>query len=116
VHGFKREGLLDEAQVLDFARTGRTKELFAALAMVCEVPVEVVRGLMTSEQPDAGLILCQAAGFSWPTARDILASGNPSATTALDQSQIGFDRLSPSTAGHIIAFWSACCGELRAAS
>ncbi|MFL4967216.1 MAG: DUF2336 domain-containing protein [Xanthobacteraceae bacterium] len=117
VHALKREGRLDEAQVLEFARSGRNKELLAALALICDVSVDVVRGLITSDQPDAALILCQAAAFSWPTARAVLAAGSHTAlSAALDKAEAEFDRLSPSTAGRIVGFWSACHGELRAAS
>jgi uncharacterized protein (DUF2336 family) len=117
VRALKREGRLDEAQVLEFARSGRNKELLAALALICDVSIDVVRGLVTSDQPDAALILCQAAAFSWPTARAILAAGSHTAlSAALDKAEAEFDRLSPSTAGRIVGFWSACHGELRAAS
>jgi Uncharacterised protein conserved in bacteria (DUF2336) len=117
VRALKREGRLDEAQVLEFARNGRNKELLAALALICDVSIDVVRGLVTSDQPDAALILCQAAAFSWPTARAILAAGSHTAVSAaLEKAQAEFDRLSPSTAGRIVGFWSACHGELRAAS
>jgi uncharacterized protein (DUF2336 family) len=117
VRTLEREGRLDESQVLEFARNGRTKELLAALALICDVSIDVVRGLVTSDQPDAALILCQAAAFSWPTARAILAAGSHTAlAAALEKAEAEFDRLSPSTAGRIVGFWSACHGEWRAAS
>jgi uncharacterized protein (DUF2336 family) len=117
VHALKRADRLDEAQVLEFARSGRNKELLAALALICDVSIDVVRGLITSDQPDAALILCQAAAFSWPTARAILAAGSQAAlSAALEKGEAEFDRLSSSTAGQIVGFWSACHGELRAAS
>jgi uncharacterized protein (DUF2336 family) len=117
VRALQRDGRLDEAQVLEFARSGRNKELLAALALICDVSIDVVRALVTSDQPDAALILCQAAAFSWPTARAILAAGSHTAlSAALEKAEAEFDRLSPSTAGRIVGFWSACHGELRAAS
>lgn len=117
IQALKRADRLDEAQVLEFARSGRNKELLAALASICDVSIDVVRGLVTGDQPDAALILCQAAGFSWPTARAILAASSHTAlAAALEKQDVQFDRLSRSTAGRIVGFWSACHGELRAAS
>jgi uncharacterized protein DUF2336 len=117
VHGPQPDGLLDEAQVLDFARTGRVSELLAALARICNVSVEVVQWLITSDSPDAALILCQAAGLSRSTAQAILATGCPVGERAAPAlAGPDFCRLSPMTAGRIVGFWSACYGELRAAS
>jgi hypothetical protein len=117
VHGAQRDGLLDEAQVLDFARTGRVSELLTALAAICDVSVDVVQWLVTSASADAALILCQAAGLSRSTAQAILATGSPAGGPAAPgRAEPDFGRLSPMTAGRIVGFWSACYGELRAAS
>jgi len=116
VHGPQRDGLPDETQVLDFARSGRVSELIAALALSCDVSVEVVQWLMTSDSRDAALILCQAAGLSRSTAQAILATGSPVGERAAPgHAEPDFCRLSPMTAGRIVGFCSAWYGELRAA-
>jgi uncharacterized protein (DUF2336 family) len=109
------ERRLDEGQVLEFARTGRDKEIIAALALICDLSADVVRQLLTDDRRQAAFILCQAAGFSAPTAHAIAASRDPAAASDFDASG-GIGRLSPATAQRIVGFWRACHDELRAAS
>jgi uncharacterized protein (DUF2336 family) len=116
VRTLQRRRELDEAQVLDFARRGRTKHAIAALAVICDVSVDVVRRLMQGDQPEAALVLCQAAGFGWEAARAIVAAtGAPAAQPGLDQAVVAFERLSPATAAHMVGFWNAAAGPLRSA-
>jgi uncharacterized protein (DUF2336 family) len=117
VRTLQRRGELDEARVLDFAQRGRVKHAFAALSVICDVSVDVVRRLMQGDQPEAALILCQAAGFGWDAARAIVAATGTSATRpALEQSVIAFERLSPATAAHMVGFWNAAAAPLREAA
>ena len=63
-------GKLDEAAAASNSpTTGKFEETVAALSLLCGVPIDVVDRLMSGERPDPILILCKAAGFSWPTAR-----------------------------------------------
>jgi len=113
----QRAGSIDEESVLASAQNGRFDETVAALAVICDVPIAVVRRLLSGEQPDAALILCQAAGFGWPTARAIVEAGNEAAPSgSIAETMAAFDRLSPSTAAEIVGFWRVCHGEWRAAS
>ena len=64
-----------EAEVADYAKTGKYEETIAALATLCAVPVEVVDRLMSGERADPVLILARAAGFGWPTVRAIMLRG-----------------------------------------
>ncbi len=108
VRVLQRRGELDQAKILDFARGGHTKYTFAALALICDVSVDVVRRLMQGDQPEAALILCQAAGFGWPTARAIVEATRAADSPA--QMAVAFaalDRLTPSTAAEIVGFWKA---------
>jgi uncharacterized protein (DUF2336 family) len=116
VEALKRAGRLGEAQVLEFAESGRVKETIAALAVICHMSIALVRRLLNGDRPDAALILCQAAGFGWETARTILRARNETASRDVDDGFADLDRLSPSTAESILGFWRACDGEMRAAS
>ena len=84
VSAMKRNGRLEETQVLELAECGRDQATIAALALMCDVSVDVLRRLMGGDQPDAALILCQAAAFSWPTARAILQAASQNVSPAGD--------------------------------
>jgi uncharacterized protein (DUF2336 family) len=114
VRALQRAGKLDEAKLLDFANTGRMKETIAAIALLCDVPVEVARRLLADEQADAALILCQAAGMSWPAACTMLKACNRGRANQFDHRFAHFDRLTTATAESIVGFWRAC-GTTQAA-
>jgi uncharacterized protein (DUF2336 family) len=103
VRALKLAGRLGETEVLGFAESGRRHETAAALALMCDMSVDVVRRLIGGAEPDAALILCQAAGISWPAAQAIVAAhaGQPRNTDA------ALDRLSPTTAQQIVGLWRA---------
>jgi uncharacterized protein (DUF2336 family) len=108
VRVLQRRGELDQVKVLEFARGGRTRHTFAALALICDVSVEVVRRLMQGDQPEAALILCQAAGFGWPTARAIVEATRAADSPAhIAVAFAALDRLTPATAAEIVGFWKA---------
>ena len=60
VRGLHKERKLGEADVTEFAKTGKYEETIAALATLCAVPVEVVDRLMNGERADPVLILARA--------------------------------------------------------
>jgi uncharacterized protein (DUF2336 family) len=103
----QRAGKLDEANLLSIARSGRVRETMAALALLCDVPVEVTRRFVADDQPDAALILCQAAGLSWPAACAVLVACNGGRADKL-HAFADFDRLTTATAESIVGFWRAC--------
>jgi Uncharacterised protein conserved in bacteria (DUF2336) len=43
VRALERAAKLDEAKLLDFANSGRVREVIAALAILCDVSIEVAR-------------------------------------------------------------------------
>ena len=115
VHALRRTGKLNEAKLLEFADAGRRKETIAAIALLCDVPIEVARRLLTDDQPDAALILCQAAGLSWPSACAILAACNDGRADKFANPFTDVHRLTPATAESIVGFWRACSGTAEAA-
>jgi hypothetical protein len=87
----------------------------AALSQLTGVPIEVVDRLMCGERPDPILILCKAAGYSWPTARDIMLArlGNRGkGAPSIDAASANFDRLSATTAKRVVRFWQITPGSL----
>jgi len=100
-----RAGQLDEAQVLEFARSARVREMIAALALICGLSTDIVRQLLSAEQPDAALVLCQAAGFSLPTTRVVVQAASRRAIETINATLAQFDRLSPATAQGMIGIW-----------
>ena len=63
IEALRREGRLNETQIVEFAKSGRFEELVAALALLCAVPIEVVDRLMRGDRPDPILILVQIGGL-----------------------------------------------------
>jgi uncharacterized protein (DUF2336 family) len=111
-------GQLGEADLMVFARNQSYDETVAALSQLTGVPVDVVDRLMSGERPDPILILCKAAGYSWPTAREILMArlgSRGKAAPSMDAASANFDRLSNATAKRVVRFWQVTPGALTAA-
>jgi uncharacterized protein (DUF2336 family) len=110
IEALHREGRLTEAQVSDFARSGRYEETIAAISGICEVPLPVVDRLMAGGRSDPVLIVCKAVGWGWPTAKALIilgADGQTVSSHSLDQAFANFERLSPMTAQRVMRFWQA---------
>lgn len=105
----RKQGKLNEAQLVEFAKSGRYEETVASIDLLCAVPIDVVDRLMGGDRPDPILILCKAAGWGWPTARAVIQSRAhiKTSSTALDNAFANFERLSPSTAQRVMRFWQA---------
>jgi uncharacterized protein (DUF2336 family) len=107
VRALHKERKLGEADVAAFAKAGKYEETIAALATLCAVPVEVVDRLMSGERADPVLILARAAGFGWPTVRDIIGArpGAKASRDVLDAASENFERLTAATAQRVVRFW-----------
>jgi uncharacterized protein (DUF2336 family) len=98
---------LGEADIANFARSGKNEETIAALAILCAVPAEVVDRLMNGERADPVLILARASGFGWQTVRAILNArpGAKPSPHGLDVARENFERLTVTTAQRVVRFW-----------
>jgi uncharacterized protein (DUF2336 family) len=107
VRALHRERKLTEADIVEYAKSGKYEETIAALATLCSVPVEVVDRLMSGERADPVLILARSAGFGWPTVREVInARPGPKATNqVLDAAFENFERLTAATAQRVVRFW-----------
>ena len=110
IEALHQQGKLNEAALVDFAKTGKYEEMVAALSRLCVVPIDVVDRLMGGERPDPILILCKSAGWEWPTVKALIMArpGSKGASSAgLDTAFSNFERLSPATAQRVMRFWQA---------
>lgn len=107
VQTLHKERKLTEADIAGYAKAGKYEETIAALATVSAVPIEVVDRLMSGERADPVLILARAAGFGWPTVREVIGArpGPKPATNAMDAARENFERLTPATAQRVVRFW-----------
>jgi uncharacterized protein (DUF2336 family) len=107
VRALHKERKLTEADIAKFDRNGKYEETIAALATVCAVPVEVVDRLMSGERADPVLILARAAGFGWPTVREVInvRPGPKLSSLTLEAAYENFERLTAATAKRVVRFW-----------
>ena len=103
-----RSGQLDEAVLISFCGEGKYEEAVVALATLAKVPVKIVDRLMGGDRADPVLILCKAAGLSWPSVKAVILvrpDGAGTSTQGLDAAFANYGRLSPSTAQRVVRFW-----------
>ena len=107
VRALHKERKLGEADIAEFAKAGKYEETIVALATLCAVPVEVVDRLMSGERADPVLILARAAGFGWPTVREVISArpGAKASSQVLDAAFENFERLTAATAQRVVRFW-----------
>lgn len=103
-----RVGGMNEAALTAFASEGKYDETVVALAALSKVPIHVADRLMAGERPDPVLILCKAAGMSWPTVRSIITlrpDGKQPSSLGSATAFANYDRLAASTAQRVVRFW-----------
>jgi len=107
VRALHKQRKLGEADVTEFAKSGKYEETIAALATLCAVPVEVVDRLMNGERADPVLILARSAGFGWSTVKAVLNArpGPKPSPQTLDVARENFERLTTTTAQRVVRFW-----------
>ncbi len=110
VLGLHRAGRMNEATLAAFCSEGKYEETVVALAALAKAPINVADRLMGSDRPDPVLILCKAAGLSWPTVKALIVArpdGTGTSTQGLDAAFANYGRLSASTAQRLVRFWQA---------
>jgi uncharacterized protein (DUF2336 family) len=99
--------LLNESNVDAFATAGSFEETTAALAMLCDLPIEVVERAMVQMRPEAIMIVAKAIGLSWATVKAVLklrAGARGISTQELEQCLGTYSRLKHTTAEQILTF------------
>jgi uncharacterized protein (DUF2336 family) len=72
IESLRRAGQLNEGAVAAFAKNGAYAETIAALAAMCDLPLQFVGQAMARDRSEALMVIAKAVGASWSTAREIL--------------------------------------------
>src|ERR1700723_614699 len=101
-------GELNEATLFGFAKQRKYEKIVAALALLSQSTVEVVRPLMQSLRDDGVLIPCKMAGFSWETVSAILESRFATGSMGLhelEKARGQLARITNDNARRLLRFW-----------
>jgi uncharacterized protein (DUF2336 family) len=108
VEQLRRNGQLNEAALLGLARKRKYAETVAALAVMSESTVDVIRPLMQSLRDDGILIPCRVAGLGWETVAAVLESRFASGAMGLQElarARGQFEKLTIENARRLLRFW-----------
>jgi len=99
---------LDDAAVYDFAEKKKFDEVMVSLAVLNDVPAEMMARLIEGPRADLILIPCRSARLNWPTVESILRN-RPVRQKVDDQTlsiaERDYKRLSLETAQRTVRFW-----------
>jgi hypothetical protein len=110
VHSFSQDTALTRSKVLEFADGNRVAELIAALSILSAVPIALVSRLISDTEPFGAMVLCKAIKLDWSIAHAVLnALPGVGASRAAQVEQMceDYDRLSSSSAHHLLGYWLA---------
>jgi len=99
---------LDDAAVYNFAESKKFDEVTVAIAVLNEMPIEMVARLMEGPRADLLLIPCRSARLNWPTVESILRKRPvmPSVNEqTLEIAERDYRKLSMETAQRTVRFW-----------
>ena len=99
---------LDDAAVIKFAETKKFEEMVASLAILNNVPTEMMARLMEGLRSDLILIPCKSGGLSWPAVESILRNrplNQPISEQTLKLALKDYGKLSRETAQRTVRFW-----------
>ena len=105
IESLKQSGKLDESALASFAKSGAYAEVTAALAIMCDVPVQFVERAMGRDQSENLVVLAKAIGLSSSTLNEILllrAKKGFLAQGEIAQRLARFNRLQSGTAQEIV--------------
>lgn len=99
---------LDDAAVYGFAEAGKFDEVTVSLAVLNDMPLDMMGRLMEGLRNDLILIPCRSAKLNWPTVESILRNRPieyPIDEPTLEIAQRDFKKLSMETAQRTVRFW-----------
>ena len=103
----KEHNELDDAAIVKFCGAGKLDEVAAALAVLNNVPTEMMVRLLEGPRSDLILIPCKACGLNWLTVEAILSSRpqQPISEPTLKLAWRDYGKLSTETAQRTLRFW-----------
>jgi uncharacterized protein (DUF2336 family) len=107
VESSRAAGRLNDGAIEAFARAGKFEETTAALAVLSELPIEVIERAIVQDRAEIILVIAKAVGLSWLAAKAVLMlapNRRRMSAQALEQCMVGFARLKRGTAQQVIDF------------
>ena len=107
VRSLYEEGRIDEAQVAEFADSGKFDEANAAIACLAHVSVDLAETIMIEARIEGIFILAKVCGFKWSTVQSIIAMRAklsnlvPTETT---EHRDAYEKLRQTTAQQVLRF------------
>ena len=103
----KEHNELDDAAIIKFAGGGKLDEVAASLAILNNVPTEMMVRLLEGPRSDLILIPCKSCGLPWPTVEEILSNRpqHPISEPTLKLAWKDYGKLSTETAQRTLRFW-----------
>lgn len=107
VQSLREAGNLDETALFGFANSEKFAETVLALALMCDLPVELVERALVDERSEQILVLTKAIGLAWKTTKAILLlqARTEKSAAELDRLLEIFLRLKPQTANKAVQFY-----------
>ena len=99
---------LDDAAVYKFAESKKFDEVIVALAVLNDMPIEMMARLLEGPRADLILIPCRSARLNWPTVEvdpAQPADAAPINEQTLEIAQRDYRKLSMETAQRTVRFW-----------
>ena len=104
-----REGNLNEAALLGFAKEHKYEDAIAALSAISGMRLSTVNQLVLGDRYDPILILGKSIGLEWATVRALvvlrLGPGKIPSGPDIEEARVNFERLSQATAQRVLTFW-----------
>jgi uncharacterized protein (DUF2336 family) len=99
-------GKLDETVVQTYAANRKIDEVVCALALLAQLPLAGAEKSLLGSDKDSSLILAKALGWTWQTAKLLLAlrSEDEQMPHLVEKSRVAFDTLSAATAQRVLRF------------
>ena len=104
-----REGQLNEAALLGFAKAHKYEESIAALSAMSGVKIATLDRLISGDRHDPILMVGKMIALEWATVRALillrLGPNRIAAPADIENARVNFTRLMPSTAERVVNFW-----------
>ncbi len=103
---------LDDEAIIKFAKAAKFDELAASLAILNNMPTDMMARLLEGPRSDLILIPCKSAGLGWPAVEAILrhrSLQHPISKQTLKLARSDYGRLFAETALRTVRFWQVHC-------